>query len=481
MKCDVIIQSASLEQTCESDKDVIQQLQSFAHAALPSGERKRVHLVLQNQELADVLKRLPVPRELEASTELYAYTREDLWSMRLCGIMPDSMTRLDRTPIAADSRQRVHLVIFGMSNQAESLAVHAALTAHFPNYCCDKSLRTRITIVADKASCWHHFQQRYRHLIENCYRRTVVISDDDARCTALPPKYDGQRKEFVDLEWEFVCGSNNDAAMAYKLRKWAKDEDQQLTVALCYEDDERNVSEALALPYELRETPVWTRVREDTALRWIGRSDRYNHIIPFGMHQTELPDMAPFIRMAQCINFAYQRMRVRGKEDRTDGRMLMDVAIESPTEQELQQLWNSSRLTTAKRWSNIYNAFTLRTKMHSLGHTPDTWHTLFSMTDKEVELFAEVEHNRWCVEELVLGFRPTGDEEHNAVLHDPSLRQTYKEQFVHDDLRHYTDLGMDETGMPVVRYDVALTRTLPLVAHTYYQLLTCAKDEHEAK
>ena len=147
----------------------------------------------------------------------------------------------------------------------------------------------------------------------------------------------------------------------------------------------------------------------------------------------------------------------------------MAIAVETPTVTELQECWNRSHLSTPKCWSNLYNAFTLRTKMHSLGHDDHEWNVLLSIGSQEVEALAEVEHNRWSVEELVLGFKPTTEEEHQAILQDVNKRDKLKAAFKHDDLRSYHELGSDATGLPVTRYDVGLIRTLPLLAYTYYQ------------
>ena len=471
---DVFVKSALEGEPMAADNAAVALMRETAakyRAVDQGGDRLRIHLVLRNQGLADSLKRLPLADDLANNVELYAYTMEDLWAMELLGLRPENSTRLDRVPIPSDSRQVVHIVLFGANNQSESLAVHTALTAHYPNYCCDKSLRTRITMVADNQEKFHHFQQRYRNLLVNSYRRMVTVSETEADCQLLRPQYAGLRDDFVDVEWEFVAGRSDDDIVRYKLQRWAQDEEQQLTLVFCYDQEDRNVSEMLALPAEVLDTtPVWLRVQNGEAVNFLKQSKQYSSVIPFGMENAPLPDMTVFIKMAQCVNFAYHQMReVPGSED-------MAVAIEPPSERQLQELWNSPRLTTAKRWSNIYNAFTLRSKMHSLGHEPETWGTLFAVTDREVEMLSEVEHNRWSVEELVLGYRPATEEEHSEILKDTSLRSKFKAEFVHEDLRSYRELGVDETGLSVVRYDVGLVRTLPLLAYSYYHL---KEESHE--
>lgn len=471
---DITIRSAATGTPLDADNAAVAQLREAAggyRAADHGGDRLRVHLVLRNQALADSLKRLPLADDLAENMELYAYTAEDLWAMEMLGVRPDSPTRLDRQPVPPDSPQFTHFVIFGAGGQAESLAIHTALIAHYPNYCRDNSLRTRITMVADSPDDLRHFQQRYRNLLAHSYRRTVYVDDNEVRCEELAPQYAGHRDNFVDIEWEFVTARSDNGIVNYKLQKWASDENRQLTIAFCYADDDRNVSETLSLSSAvLASTPVWLRVCDDRAVGFLKQSGQFANVIPFGMTDAELPDMSLFIRMAQCVHFAYCHMRETSREEQSQGRTAMEVAVEIPTERQLQDLWNSPRLTTPKRWSNVYNAFTLRSKMHSLGHPAEEWGTLFAINDHEVESLSEVEHNRWSVEELILGYRPTTQAEHDDILKDLTLRSQLKSEYIHDDLRSYRELGIDETGLPVTRYDTGLIRTLPLMAYTYHQM-----------
>lgn len=471
---DTIIQSDTSLTPIEADNAAIAQLQELAasyRAKEHEGNRLRIHLVLRNQNLADSLKHLPLVGEMADNIELYAYTIEDLWSMELLGLRPESFSRLDRDPMTPDSRQYVHLVLFGAGNQSQSLAIHTALTAHYPNYCRNNSLRTRITTISNSLQDFFDFQQRYHNLLNNSYRRTVVIQGEEVQTSVMEPQYRGVRKDFVDLEWEFVEGMYNADAILYKVQKWAQDEQQILTIALCYDDDNRNLNNLLAMPSSvLHTTPIWLKTTDDHTVTFLKQTKQYAKIIPFGMKTTTLPDMSVFIQMAQCVNFAYNKMRDVTKKSGDRNMADLTVALEPPTAQQLQLLWNSERLTTAKRWSNIYNAFTLSTKMHSLGHVVEDWGTLFAISDREAEMLAEVEHNRWSVEELILGFRPTTEEEHVNVMKEPSLRSKLKSENIHDDLRNFHDLGIDETGLSVVRYDVGLIRTLPLIAYSYHLL-----------
>ena len=449
-----------------ADNAAIRRLRQLAdgyRASEHGGNRLRVHLILRNQALVNVLRRVPLDPDMAADIELYAYTMEDLWSMEVLGIRPGAKPLLDRMPITPESGSRVHLVLFGSGAQAESLALHSALVAHYPNYCRDNRLRTRITWVSDSMTDFARFKQQYKGLLENSWRRNVTISGADVDVDASAPKYVNERQDFTDVEWEFVEARGSDDIMLYKLARWSNDEERQLTLALCYEDEGRNINEALSMKLP-DSVPVLVRVDDDASLMFLKQSGHFGHIIPMGMKAADLPSMTDFIHMAQCVNYAYCNMRESTEDERRQGADEMNVALELPLREELQGLWNSPKLTTAKRWSNIYNAFTVNTRMRSLGLDSDDI-DFYAVGRKDLETMAEVEHNRWSVEEMILGYIPTTSEEHRAILEDITKRSQYKAEFKHDDLRNFSELGVDATGLPVSRYDVGLIRSLPLIAY----------------
>ena len=464
---DIYIHSNTAADYNTSDSIAIAEFQRIANeyrASENNGNRLRVHLILKNQALVNVLRRLSLEDVEGDNVELYSYTKEDLWSMEVLGVRLGSKPLLDRASIKMESNSVVHFVIFGVSTQAESLAIHTALIAHYPNYCRDNSLRTRITWVSDNIDDFICFKQRYSSLLDNSYRRNVMVAGNDVNVEYFTPKYVNERRDFVDIEWEFVeCNSHTDI-MSYKLNKWSHDEMQQLTIAFCYDDDSRNINEALGLSIKRNSfIPVLLRVNDDTSIKFINGSSTYKHLIPMGMTGTTPQNMEDYIRMGQYVNYAYCKMH-----NSNDDGDRVTVATELPSDEELQGLWCNPELTTSKRWSNIYNAFTLNSKMHSLGIIPNEWERMFAINEREIGMLAEVEHNRWCVEEMILGYTPTTLEEHNEILEDGKKREQYKSEFKHDDLRNYAELGIDDTGKPVNRYDIGLTRTLPLIAHADY-------------
>ena len=132
---------------------------------------------------------------------------------------------------------------------------------------------------------------------------------------------------------------------------------------------------------------------------------------------------------------------------------------------EADRLWDSIP-TLTKQYSNIFNAMTIGAKMHSLGHEPNDWHTYYALSRQEVDTLTEVEHNRWSVEELILGFRPVDNNEQAAVENDIAMKKKLRNEKVHYDLRAFSDLRPDATGKNVDIYDRALTQSIPLIVKT---------------
>lgn len=465
---DVYIRAGKEGDTQTADNAAFAKMMQTARAykaAGHNGNRLRIHLVLRNRELANTLRNLPVSDELADDIELYTYTNEDIHSMKVLGIEPGATPLLLQERVTYESNRRIHLVIFGTGLQAESLAIHTALAHHLPNYCRNNELRTRITWFADDKEQFHSFFTQYNSLLENSYRRMVYINGDEIEAETFAPVYANERRDFVDVEWEFVTGKSYSEIVQYKLQLWSNDDEQMLTIAFCYDDDGRNQNEAIALPEEIKKKEhIIVRSSNSTAIDYLRQSKRYANIIPFGNEDDEISGLDRYVKMAQYINFAYCSMRDTPDEDAGG----ITVATQVPTQESVQLLWNDNRLNTAKRWSNIYNAFALNIKMHLLGIPPERWDTLFAISERDIEQFTEVEHNRWSLEELILGYRPATKEQHNEIVKDPGIRETLKADFIHDDLRHFSELGVDSTGLPVSRYDKGLTRTLPLIAYIYH-------------
>lgn len=425
------------------------------------GKRIECYLILNNLTSLWLLQTVGLPKEIEEKVDVFATTMEDLLAKTIFVKLPNLPSKfpsLDRHPIPIDSEVTVHLVIVGFSAQAEALAINAALVAHYPNYCKDTRLRTRITIIDDQVYDGRdRLIQRYVHLFENSYYRTIDLNESNPQCLLHRPMYEETRKDFVDIEWEFVNGNVRNEAVRQKLTEWSSDGRQQLTVAFCHSDQERNYSESFGLPQAIykNEIPVLCHTEGNDMISVATHEGFYTSIHPFGADCCDINTLRMLKRLAQRINHVYNHCFSLAPDDPITAPASIDEEV-------LESQWKAVG-SLPKQYSNIFNAMTLGTKMHSIGHNSDDWKEYYAMTLEEINILSEVEHNRWSVEELILGYRPVTDEEKRLVENDISQKKVLRNKKIHYDLRAFDDLQADSTGKNVNVYDMALTQGIPLI------------------
>lgn len=360
---------------------------------------------------------------------------------------------LDREPITRESDQTVHLVIIGMSRMGVALGVEAAQLLHFPNFCRNPRLKSRITFIdaaADEEM--NFFRGRYRHYFDLAPGRYRDMAHSDEK-RILPPNWDyGSRTDFLDVEFEFIKGRAETPAVQQLLAKWAGDPNQQLSIAICLNFPPQAMAMGLYLPDVIyaRKIPVFVRQETSSALldllnnrRKKEPQNRYSHVFPFGMLANSFDLDRRNMRRAQLVNYIYD---YKGTYDTSPSA--------APSDHELQQAWD--KLPVALQWSNFYCADSVEIKLRSLGFgaTPP-----MRLTKGQIERLAEVEHNRWNMEKLLLGYRkPTPAEE--LLCRNKAVRKEYKEKrFIHPDIRPYCELAEGTKD-----YDRCISECLPMVA-----------------
>lgn len=413
---------------------LLEKLAATYDVAIHKGVKLRCHILMQSIEKYHILQTTDFNDSVKQKMDVYPLMVEDVWSRSIV---------LDYEPITIHSDKHVHLVIFGMGEMAETMAIHAAHVAHYPNYVRNHSFRTRITMIAPQAEMQSEgFIKRYQHLFDNSYYRIINPSEEKAVKVFHKPMYDGRREDFVDVEWEFVDAESWNPAVREKLKQWAYDDSRLLTVVMADKDADKNIAMSLFLPDELyqRSIPI----------------HKYNP------NAVEYDVSMPLVQMAKNVNYIYDRCYNDNIEN-WQGRVLSSVEI-NPVDRD--SLWD--KLSNVKRWSSIYNAMTIPSKMRSIGLTEDDWEKFYDISQQDIEILAQVEHNRWNVEELILGYRPCTDEELERIAADvETQKDAFKARKIHYDLRAYNDLRPDKTGRSAKVYDLCLSAALPLIAKTF--------------
>ena len=404
---------------------------------------------------------------------------------------------LDYIPITSpDSDKYVHFIIIGMSKMGQAMALQAAHIAHFPNY---KKRKTKITFIDRNGKMeMNEFKQKCGELFK--VSRSTYI-DADAWSEAEERWLDGDEAinknryithygidseyehladsneeypEFIDIEWQFIKGDDHNPVVQRLLDEYAQDENAIITVAVCLNLTHISLRSAMHLPKRYYETkdkrqpsiPILVQQRKTSTMALtlngnsLNETDRqkllYKNIVPFGMvYDCYDLHLASSIEICKRINATYNHFFTYHT---------LPSRIDSA---EAEEQWNKLKIT--KRWSNVFAALSIPTKMRSVGigwSFRSAGH-LMPLSEKQIATLAEIEHNRWNVEELLLGYRPVRKAEDEQIDSDKTKKDEYKKKFVHYDIRPFSTLKEDAKGNKANVYDEVIVRSLPLILNMY--------------
>lgn len=434
----------------------------------------RCYLLMEYRSTFSVFQFSDIAPELKSYIDLCPFNFYETWARKVLVLnkagrllaqesggayAPIHYRPLDYRPITYDSERFVHLVIVGMSKMGEALAIEAAHIAHFPNFVRDCSRRTRITFVdSDARACSEQFRQAYPALFNLCYWNFVDAETGAVNHHTPQAEYAYLGRDFIDIEWQFVEGRIESDAVRKLLDQWADEPNALMTVAVCLNLTHQSIATALYLPESIRakDIPVLVQQRITSAIidNLSGELEadsnafrRFAHLRPFGMLGDCFTPGGKLEECAKRVNLAYNHGRdIEAYLSRADVAQLC--------EREWAEL---KKEQVVKQWSNLYHASSLPTKLRSLGYQPEDLRSLHTLPEDQVELLAEVEHNRWNVEELLLGYRPLNAAE-EAEYRKGKLDKRYKKhvEFVHCDIRSYSELKEESKY-----YDRLTSRYLP--------------------
>ena len=430
-------------------------------------EEQETYAAMQVVDLFDNIRNLGV--------EFIPYNFYADWAKQIFvdGLADDNVNiDIDRQGITDTDSRHVHLVIVGMSNFGVTIGVEAAKILHFPNFRRGQNL-TRITFIDQNADRERDlFLARYRHFFE-------IQSHwwDDERVPAT--KFKGEQADFLDVEFQFIKGDVFSSDIQNKLAFWATDNDELLTLVFALGDSRQNIIGAMSLPDEVYEQTVPVLVRqsssskflsqlrensidghkivvEDNAMRKVPQKRRYANLYPFGMTDIPFDIDRRAQRMAECINHLYSKCDELGWK-----KIPTQEEVKACTLNDIHGKW--IKLPVALQWSNLYSAYNIPYRIRSIqamraGDAPVTEVT--EVSNDEVEALGRVEHDRWNVEKLLLGYRkPSEAEDYYAERNIidgkkvKEMKNAHKELFIHCDIRPYTELDeIQEIDKEIIRY-----------------------------
>jgi len=354
---------------------------------------------------------------------------------------------LDHCPITADSENCVHLVIIGMSNMGIAMGIQAARLCHFPNFI-TKGIKTRITFIDEHADREMNFLMgRYKSLFKETDWRFRDFDNAKNNCDNPSSK-----TKFTDIEFEFIKSRVENPKIQEELAKLSFDAHSYLTIAVCFSFSPVAIAAGLYLPDEIYENKIPVLVQQELSnymLSMLYRKNpndyrKYENVKPFGMLDNYYELKHTSDRLPMMINYIYEKTRENF------------IVNAIPDDSELEALWK--RLETAKKWSNRYCAHSIYLKQRSFNINPNE-----ELTSEQINLLVPTEHNRWNIEKLLMGYRPTTSEEKENITTGKQTKNYYKERFIHNDIRPYQTLTEDDNGIHVGLYDKNIAKSVPLI------------------
>ena len=387
----------------------------------------------------------------------------------------------------------VHLVFVGTTNFAVAFAMEAANVLHFPN--ADKA-KTRITFIdvnADKEK--DEFITRNRHFFEVQAYRYIDLSPEPKEVPGYIGseylKFTGDDANFLDVEFEFIKGDVFSQRVQDMIGSWAeehKEDKQYLSIFLALADQRQNFVLGMNMPDEVYsfEVPVFIHQnRSDNFVTNLRNADtkkkdkkltysvvnekggveskdcdaRYAHIYPFGMNETAFSADNYSLKRAKLINYLYETANY--ETYKFQGIPVLDAIPEDQIWEEANTYWQ--KLSVALKWSNLYNSYTMRTKQRTLRamrglDIDDESHDFDTLSDYEAEQLAVVEHNRWNVEKLLMGYRkPKKEEDKYEYPEYVSKLKKNKDLFIHHDIRPFGQLKT------IKKLDYEFSRYIPWI------------------
>lgn len=294
--------------------------------------------------------------------------------------------------ITVDTPESVHLVILGMSGMGMVLAETAAQICHYPNF--SKGHRkTKISFIdADIREGMNRFIASHENLFALSHYDFVQYGQGGVSSKHHSP--DASYGDFLDVEWEFIDADCNSSEIREMVRQLSEDKSVSLSIAVCHDDAEKTVFTALHLPKEVyaSETPVFAyRTEYDRVIAQACVCGGYDSLRQFGAPEQADPLYIRSVAYGKRVNFVYDSL-------------IVDRSLRHKDEDDA---WYAQ--SEVNKWMSIKFADFIPVRLRSFSVQAQDCETLgkslANMSAKEHVLMDEVEHRRWMMSALMLGFR----------------------------------------------------------------------------
>lgn len=360
---------------------------------------------------------------------------------------------------SSDYAKDVRFVVFGMSQMAYTMATTVAHIVHKPGFKAGECAgRTKISFVQPGiVKEMNFFKGHYESLFKMSH--SSMWTFDGTKWNVVRKTPDSKYGDFLDVEWEFIDGLIEEDHVRDLMCGYAANEKEYMSIAVCNQETEGNIPASLYLPgiiYE-KQIPVFVYQPDDgDILKMANETSKYKNVFPFGMKQECYdPLFKKRLEKAKRIKYLYN-LQDSGKP-----------YLGMPSQKELDELW-SSISSYVLMYSNVYAANSIPIKLQLMGLDPDNLRNVVAFTEKEIETLAEMEHNRWNMEKLLMGFSALTEsdrkrlkdalssEDESVVADAKNENRCLKsKEFKHKDITPYNDLLEDSKD-----YDKAIVKRI---------------------
>ena len=419
--------------------------------------RKVCKVMFEYQTTSSIFQFSDISDKVKDNIVFIPFNRYESWSRKVIveGFHNEiEYMPLDGEGLCVDSKEFVHLVIVGMSKMGVAMGIETLLQAHYLN---SNRARTRVTFIdtnADKEMAF--FKGRYSNMFELIRTRYIDTSEFSENMYNVPwddplSKTDCKWKHlsssgenFLDVEIEFIKGEIESSGVRECLKEISGDAFAKLTIAICLTHTHQAIAASLYMPVEvykstrLQQIWVYQRESEDILMNLSNKKNdlRYEKIRPFGMLYGEyMTDRSLYLK-ALLVNVAY---------DIANGYNNIgwpsDISNKNDSGYVAARMsWDE--LSVDKIWSNKYYADSIYMKIRNILpdkplykslHTINRWNLFATGKSKLMESLSTAvctykeelaicEHNRWNIQQLILGYSPC-DEELDSIFESINAKE----------------------------------------------------------
>lgn len=303
--------------------------------------------------------------------------------------------------IKRDDERTLNLVVIGKSDMTRAVVSTVAHIAHYPNYAVCGG-RTRINVVAENVEEWARDFMASHEGLFLLSRWTLVDNNGQTIASHVPTEAYG---DYMDMEWRFV-----DGAATGKVLDSLIDNLDYSRIIVCEDDDEKSLRELLHLPSRFQKVKK-TIYQEHSAdlLKLVRQTGKYGMVTSFG----------PGVGAADALFL--DRMTLGKKVNR-----FYDTQYNMPPAQDADSAWYG--IPEAHKLSSIYCAMALPLRQECVSAADDAM------------AICEVEHRRWMMSCLLMGYMPFNLSESERVRADKQRFKEEKNNYWHADIAPFHDL-----------------------------------------